>query len=119
MSKNRIVVLAISATTAASLLALPAVAKNQATTVKITEGVPAEFVIKPAVTSVKAGSVIFKVTNSGNLPHDFSIGGKKTPLLSPGKTATLTVTLAKGKALYKCTVSGHAAAGMKGTLTVL
>jgi uncharacterized cupredoxin-like copper-binding protein len=28
------------------------------------------------------------------------------------------VTLKKGKAAYECAVSGHAAAGMKGTLTV-
>jgi nitrite reductase (NO-forming) len=101
----------------ALLVALPASAKQQATTVTVTEGTP-EFGIKVSVKSVKAGPVTFKVTNKGNLPHDFKIGGKKTPLLSPGKSATLTVTLKKGKAAYECAVSGHAAAGMKGVLTV-
>jgi uncharacterized cupredoxin-like copper-binding protein len=119
MSKNRIVVLAISAVAAALLLALPAGAKHQATTVTVTEGSPAEFAIKLSVKSVKAGAVTFKVTNKGNLPHDFKIGTKKTAMLSPGKSATLSVTLKKGKTAYLCTVSGHAAAGMKGTLTVL
>jgi nitrite reductase (NO-forming) len=118
MSKNRIVVLAISAVAAALLLALPAGAKQQATTVTVTEGVP-EFGINLSAKSVKAGVVTFKVTNKGNLPHDFKIGTKRTPMLSPGKSATVTVTLKKGKIAYLCTVSGHAAAGMKGTLTVL
>ena len=60
----------------------------------------------------------FTVKNAGKLPHDFKIGGKKTPLLNPGKSAKLTVTLKAGKAAYSCTVAGHAAAGMKGNLTV-
>jgi nitrite reductase (NO-forming) len=116
MSKNRFVVVGMIVAAVALLVALPASAK-QATTVTVTEGTP-EFAIKLSVKSVKAGPVTFKVTNKGNLPHDFKIGGKKTPLLSPGKSATLTVTLKKGKAAYECAVSGHAAAGMKGTLTV-
>jgi uncharacterized cupredoxin-like copper-binding protein len=117
MSKNRFVVLGAIAVTAALTWALPASAKHQATTVTVTEGTP-EFSIKLNLKSVKAGPVTFKVTNKGNLPHDFKIGGKKTPLLQSGKSATITVTLKKGKAAYLCTVSGHAAAGMKGTLTV-
>jgi uncharacterized cupredoxin-like copper-binding protein len=118
MSKNRIIVLGLTATTAALLWALPAAAKQQATTVTVTEGSPAEFAIKVSTKSVKAGAVTFKVANKGNLPHDFQIGGKKTKLISPGGSASLTVTLKAGKATYMCTVSGHAAAGMKGTLTV-
>ena len=117
MSKNRFVVMG-TIVAAALLWALPASAKHQATTVTVTEGTP-EFAIKVSAKSVKAGSVTFKVTNKGNLPHDFKIGGKKTALLSPGKSAVLHVTLKKGKAAYECTVSGHAAAGMKGTITVL
>ncbi len=51
--------------------------------------------------------------------HDFKIAGKKTPLIKPGKSATLKVTLKKHKKYaYLCTVPGHAAAGMKGTFTV-
>ena len=57
----------------------------------------------------------FKVTNKGKLKHDFKIAGKKTMMLKPGKTASLTVTLAKGKTYtYICTVPGHAQLGMKG-----
>jgi nitrite reductase (NO-forming) len=114
---KKISVLVLGIVAAAVLWALPAGAATKATTIKVTEGTP-EFAIKLSVKSVKAGPVVFKVTNKGNLPHDFKIGGKKTPLLQSGKTATLKVTLKKGKAAYLCTVSGHAAAGMKGTLTV-
>jgi uncharacterized cupredoxin-like copper-binding protein len=63
------------------------------------------------------GKTIFKVVNKGRLTHDFAIAGKKTKMLHHNQTATLTVTLKKGKHAYKCTVPGHAAAGMKGVFT--
>jgi uncharacterized cupredoxin-like copper-binding protein len=67
----------------------------------------------------KPGSVTFKVTNKGHVPHNFQINKKKTALLSPGKSATLTVKFAKkGTYAYECTVPGHAALGMKGKFTV-
>jgi uncharacterized cupredoxin-like copper-binding protein len=80
-----------------------------------------EYKFKLSATSLKApGSVTFKVTNKGHVPHDFSINKKKTPLLSPGKSATLTVKFAKkGSYYYDCTVPGHAALGMKGYFKVL
>jgi len=61
------------------------------------------------------GIVIFKLTNKGHSKHDFKIAGKKTPLIGPGKSATLKVTLKKGSYKYLCTFPGHAALGMKGT----
>jgi uncharacterized cupredoxin-like copper-binding protein len=68
----------------------------------------------------KPGSVTFKVTNKGHVPHDFAINKKKTALLSPGKSATLTVKFTKkGSYYYDCTVPGHAALGMKGYFKVL
>jgi uncharacterized cupredoxin-like copper-binding protein len=104
---------------------LPASAKKsapktaQVTTVKVTAGKPSEFAFTVVPKRVVHGTVIFTVTNGGALPHDFKIGGKKTILLSPGVTKKLTVTFAKaGNYPYLCTVTGHAAAGMKGTLKV-
>lgn len=67
----------------------------------------------------KPGSVTFKVTNKGHVPHDFKINGKKTKLLSPGQSASLPIKFSKaGSYPYLCTVPGHAAAGMKGTFKV-
>ena len=63
--------------------------------------------------------MVFRVTNVGKVGHDFEIKGRKTKVLSPGKSATLRVTfLRKGHYPYKCTVPGHAAAGMKGVFTI-
>ena len=65
------------------------------------------------------GTVIFTVVNKGKISHDFKIGGKKTPSLLPGKSATLTVKFTKkGHYAYLCTIPGHAGAGMKGTFSV-
>ena len=70
-------------------------------------------------TVAKPGKVTFVFKNVGHVLHDFKINGKKTPLTRPGKTARLVVTFKKkGKYRYLCTVPGHAAAGMRGTLTV-
>jgi len=77
-----------------------------------------DFHFKVSKTSVPHGSVTFTVVNKGKLSHDFAIAGKKSKLIKPGKSGTLTVTLKAGKIAYKCTVAGHAAAGMKGSLKV-
>jgi uncharacterized cupredoxin-like copper-binding protein len=67
----------------------------------------------------KPGKVTFTFRNVGTIAHDFDIGGKRTRLIGPGKTARLTVTFhKKGRFSYRCTVPGHAQAGMKGVFTV-
>ena len=74
-----------------------------------------EFKFVLSTKKAKHGVISFKVTNKGKIPHDFKIAGKKTPLLKPGKSATLKMTLKKGSYKYICTVPGHASFGMKGT----
>jgi uncharacterized cupredoxin-like copper-binding protein len=64
-------------------------------------------------------TVVFKVVNKGKIGHDFKIAGKKTKLLNPGQSTTLTVKFGKkGRFSYLCTVTGHARLGMKGTFGV-
>ena len=104
-------VLLLATVLAAALVALPAIAKTNASTVTVTA---LDLKFKLSTKSAKAGAVTFKVTNKGKVSHDFKIAGKRTPLLKPGKSATLKVTLKKGNNAYLCTVPGHAAAGMKG-----
>jgi uncharacterized cupredoxin-like copper-binding protein len=70
-----------------------------------------------------AGSVKFVVKNTGKLSHALEIAGpgvksKRTPLIKPGKSATLTVTLKSGSYTLWCPVPGHAAQGMRTTLKV-
>ena len=90
----------------------------KATTITVTAGKPTEFHFALSKSSVAKGSVTFKIVNKGKLAHDFKIAGKKSAMVQPGKSVTLKVTLKPGKMKYQCTVPGHAAAGMKGTLTV-
>ena len=116
--------LAARVTSAAALLAVVGVvaapalgSRTHATATKVTV-TATEFHFKFSKLSVPHGSVTFTRVNKGHVGHDFKIGGKKTPLIKPGKSAKLTVTLKAGKIAYLCTVAGHAAAGMKGKLTV-
>jgi uncharacterized cupredoxin-like copper-binding protein len=69
--------------------------------------------------NIPLGTVVFKLVNKGKIPHNFKINGKKSKLIAPGKTGTLTVTFKKkGSFAYLCTVTGHAKLGMKGTLGI-
>jgi uncharacterized cupredoxin-like copper-binding protein len=85
-------------------------------TVNVTEK---EYKITLSKKTAKRGLVVFKIKNVGALQHGFEIKGRKTRLISPGKSATLRVTfLRKGHYPYKCFVTGHAALGMKGVFTI-
>jgi plastocyanin len=90
------------------------------TTVKVKA---TEFHFALSVKSIaKPGAVVFKVTNGGKEPHNFVILSginKTTPLILPGKTATLKITFKKkGAYTYECTVGEHAEEGMLGKFTV-
>jgi len=66
---------------------------------------------------VPTGNVTFRVVNRGKVKHSFTILGAKTPVLAPGKSATLTIAIVDGGIYpYYSTVKGQSS--MKGTLTV-
>ena len=112
------VVLVVLIALVAAVSAFGRAESSAATTVTVTAGKPGELNFTLSKKTIVKGVTTFKVTNKGRISHDFKIAGKKTPTLAAGKTATLKVTLKKGKVPYLCTITGHAAAGMKGTLTV-
>jgi len=87
------------------------------TKIKVTAN---EWSFKLSKRSVPVGATVaFTVTNKGKIGHDFRIAGKKTKLLAPGKSQTITVKFGKkGKFSYDCTVTGHARLGMKGSFGV-
>ena len=71
--------------------------------------------------SAKAGTVKLVLTNpsGAGMPHGISIAGHgSSRVVAAGKTTSVTATLKKGTYTFLCPVPGHAAAGMKGTLTV-
>jgi uncharacterized cupredoxin-like copper-binding protein len=118
MSRRMLAALAIAvvALSGASAQAAP----DKAMLVKTVKVTAKEFKYILSTKTAKRGIVIFKVTNVGALKHDFEIKGRKTRMLSHGQSATLRVTfLRKGHYPYKCTVPGHAAAGMKGVFTIM
>jgi uncharacterized cupredoxin-like copper-binding protein len=112
-----VVVAGVALVAAVSALGGPSGAT--ATTVNVTAGKPTEFKFTLSKKVVPKGVTTFKVANKGKLNHDFKIAGKKIPSTRAGGTATLKVTFKKaGKYPFLCTLPSHAAAGMKGTLTV-
>jgi uncharacterized cupredoxin-like copper-binding protein len=83
-----------------------------------------EFKITTASTNLTAGSYTFDVQNKGSFQHDLHIATSDgseigaTPVIQPGASATLQVTLKAGSYTTWCAVDGHRAQGMQGTLTV-
>lgn len=80
----------------------------------------ADMRIVPSVITVERGTrLVLQVTNTDAMPHDLYIDGNdrpRTPMLSPGRSATLDVGTVTGSLDGWCTVPGHKAAGM--TLTI-
>jgi uncharacterized cupredoxin-like copper-binding protein len=104
---------------AALVASVAAFGQTSATAVAVTAGKPSEFKFTLSKKAVAKGVVSFKFTNKGMIAHDFKIAGKRTAALKTGKSQTIKVTFKKaGKYPYLCTLPGHAAAGMKGTLVV-
>jgi uncharacterized cupredoxin-like copper-binding protein len=114
----RRITLALGVALAAMVVAAPVGARSSAANAATITVTMKEFKFTLSKSKVAHGVVTFKLVNKGKLPHDFKIVGKKSKLIQPGKTGTLKVTLKEGKLAYICTVPGHAAAGMKGKLTV-
>lgn len=90
------------------------------------QGAKAEFVAEDikftnAPTELAAGSNTFELVNDGAILHDVTIeelGDEKVVEAEGGQSATGTVELEPGEYTYYCSVPGHRAAGMEGTLTV-
>jgi len=70
--------------------------------------------------SVPVGSSVrFVVANRGNTTHDFVVKGRRTRLLKPRQSQTMTVRFPRtGSFRFLCSVSGHARLGMRGTFAV-
>jgi glucose/arabinose dehydrogenase len=79
-----------------------------------------DFSFTLARRSVPAGSSVrFVVTNRGGTTHDFVVRKKRTRILRPGQSQTLTVSFPRrGTFRFLCSVSGHARLGMKGLFGV-
>lgn len=93
----------------------------------LVEGGEFFFEITEGAETVQEGDVEVTFDNVGGAEHNFTIdeaygdvisvppGNENTP---PGETSTATLQLFAGTYTYYCSVPGHRAAGMVGTLTV-
>lgn len=71
--------------------------------------------------NAKSGKVTITMTNDSPLQHDVAIKGgvdAKGPIVGQGQTSTVSAELKPGLYTFYCSVDGHEAAGMTGTLTV-
>jgi plastocyanin len=69
-----------------------------------------------------AGEVTLVMENPASVEHNIAVKGdsvdEKGPVVGEGGTSEITVTLEAGEYEFYCSVPGHEAAGMEGTLTV-
>jgi plastocyanin len=72
--------------------------------------------------TAKSGTVTLNMLNKSSVPHDIAVKGggvnKVGAVVQNGGTSTVTLDLKPGTYTFYCSVDGHEAAGMKGTLTV-
>jgi uncharacterized cupredoxin-like copper-binding protein len=98
-----------------------AAAANGAQQVTLTVGNSMSF--DPSAITVRAGQPVeLMLRNNGQLPHDFTLSdGVARPVkitATGGQTASGTFTLARpGTYTFECSMPGHTAAGMRGTIT--
>lgn len=82
-----------------------------------------DFAIEPQAIEVKKGETVkLVVKNEGAVQHDFAIVGTdaKTEMIDAGGEATLEYTAAEaGELKFICSVAGHDALGMTGTIKVV
>ncbi len=75
----------------------------------------------PDTVSLTAGGAQITLVNVGAVEHDLVVEGQPGVAdihVDPGETATGDVNLAAGTYTFYCTIPGHRAAGMEGTLNV-
>jgi plastocyanin len=104
----------------AAFVATSSVAQAQPVAVTLSE-----WKLKMSRDTVGAGTVTFRVNNTGSVGHTFYVLGegvaKGTRDIGPKQSATLNVTLKPGTYEVYCSMSddSHKLAGMKGTLVVI
>ena len=122
MRKHLLAVAAVMALAlaGAAVGALAGRTASSKTTIQVTER---EYHISLSTKSLPTGTVRLVVHNAGKIPHRLSISGpglstKTTPMIMPGATRGLTVTLGGGSFTLWCPLGSHASLGMKTTLTL-
>ncbi len=108
------------ASAVASVKQKPAVEKNGVVEIDADPTGQLKFLASSA--SASAGKVELRMHNMSSTPHDIAITGGGVSqigqVVSNGGVSTVNTSLKPGKYTFYCSVDGHRAAGMVGTLTV-
>jgi nitrite reductase (NO-forming) len=79
----------------------------------------ADLSFDPAnITVDKAGKYEIKLTNTGAIVHNITFEDGATASADPGQSASVVVTVPAAGINFKCTIPGHAEAGMQGMIMV-
>jgi mono/diheme cytochrome c family protein len=106
----------LTATKIQNIAAFVYTAMNESKTVKVSL-TKTKITISP--TKIQPGKITFAVHNGTTAVRNFSINGKDTAEIKPGKTASLAATFTKaGKYPYSSVVAGSKV-GIKGTFVVV
>lgn len=107
-------------TAVAEVSTKPAVEKNGVVEINANPNGLLRFQASSA--SATAGKVTLRMENMSSVMHDIAVKGNGVneigPVVANGGVSTVSATLKPGSYVFYCSVDGHAAAGMKGTLTV-
>lgn len=79
-----------------------------------------EFRFAPANATAQRGQVTFRVTNTGQIVHNFKLPQQTVGVesIDPGQTVTVNASLQPGTYRFVCDIPGHEDAGMHGEVTV-
>lgn len=95
---------------------------GEGTALELVAGPGSELKFDKTSLEAAAGEVTITMANDGDLPHNVAIKGsgvdEKGEIVQNGGTSTVTATLEPGEYTFYCSVPGHEAGGMTGTLTV-
>lgn len=98
----------------------PVAAKNGVLAIPADPTGQLAYITKSA--TAPAGKLKFESKNDASIPHDIAIEGggvsAKGKTVQGGGVSSFSVSVKPGKYQYFCTVAGHRAGGMEGTLTV-
>ena len=108
------------ASAVASVSTKPAVEKNGVVEINANPNGLLRFQASSATAT--AGKVTLRMQNMSSVQHDIAVKGNGVneigAVVANGGVSTVSTTLKPGTYQFYCSVDGHAAAGMKGTLTV-
>jgi len=81
------------------------------------EFVATEFAFTPSEVTAQPGTYHGVLTNHGTIAHDITVGDSAPVTAQPGQSVDFDLVVPEGGVAIKCSISGHADAGMHGMVS--